>query len=165
MSTRLSAVEKIKVNSKFFFKYVEDKFHIKSQIGPLSHDGEVFNNPKIMCNMLKSQFEYVYSVPINNGCIYKIEKESGPRYINDLKFSIDDIFENIMEISRTTAPGSDGIPVIFLRECAQQLELSIFLMWRASLDAGRLPEELKHSKVVGDVIPPPVNKLITTIDI
>ena len=155
MSTRLSAVEKIKVNSKFFFKYVEDKFHIKSPIGPLSHDGEVFNNP----------INSGYSVPINSGCIYEIEKESGPRYINDLKFSIDDIFENIMEISRTTAPGSDGIPVIFLRECAQQLELSIFLMWRASLDAGRLPEELKHSKVVGDVIPPPVNKLITTIDI
>ena len=144
----LSAVDKIRNNSKFFFKYARDKSHVKSPVGPLSLDGEVLNDPKAMCDILKRQFESVYSIPINSACIENILSEPGPRCIDDLDFSGENIYENILKISKNAAPGPDGIPAIFLRQCAQQMKTPIFLLWRASLNEGSLPDELKQSKVV-----------------
>ena len=143
------AVDRIKENPKFFFKYARDKSLVKKPIGPLMMgSGEYIAKADDMCEVLKGQFESVFSVPINSGCISDTLREPGPRCIEDIEFTTEDIVASIKTIKPTASPGPDGIPALLLRHCAEQLKNPIYSLFRISLDVGKLPEKLKQSKVV-----------------
>ena len=52
-----------------------------------------------------------------------------------------------MHISPSAASGPDGVPSLLLRNCADELKIPLTLLWRASLNEGRLPSALKLSRV------------------
>ena len=143
-----SAIDRIRDNPKFFFKYAREKSTVKSPIGPLSHNGEIYSNSKQICEILKNHFESVFSLPANEVCIENVLEIIGPRCVEDLNFTVEDVKKNIMEISPKAAAGPDGVPAIVLRNCVEELKTPIYMLWRASLSSGYLPEGLKQSKVI-----------------
>ena len=144
-----NAVDRIKENPKFFYKFARNKSLVKKPVGPLvSSEGLVITEPKEMCSMLKKQFESVYSSPVNSVNINSLLQEPGPRCLEDFEFSTEDIVMSINSIKPSASPGPDGVPSLLLRNCAEKLKCPIYMLWRTSLDCGSLPSKLKQSKVV-----------------
>ena len=144
-----NAIDKIALNSKFFFKYARRKAHVKKQVGPLvDNEGEAHNDPKEMCTMLQQQFEAVYSSPISSIEIDEVLEQPGPRCLEDIDFTVQDVADSIMTIKPTASAGIDGVPALLLRTCAEELKEPLYQLYRKSLDFGRFPEALKWSKVV-----------------
>ena len=142
------AIEKIHVNPKFFFNYARSNAHVKSPIGPLQHNNSTIIDPKATSEILKTQFESVFSTPLDTVNIENLLLDHGPRSLEDIDFTEDDIERAIMSISPTSSPGQDGVTALLLRNCAPELKQPIYLLWRASLDTGRLPKSVKTSIVI-----------------
>ena len=143
-----TAVNKIKHDSKYFFNYAKSKSVIRSHVGPLKDTDKLVSNPSEMSELLKSHFETVFSKPVNSADIELLMNEAGPRCLEDMDFSDQDIVEAIKSIPLHSAPGPDGIPSIVLRECVDQLKKPLFMLWRSSLNHGCVPTKLKLSYVI-----------------
>ena len=85
---------------------------------------------------------------MSTGNIIDLLQEPGPRCMEDLEFSAEDISESIKTIKYHASAGPDGISSLLLRNSVDELKTPIYLLLRASLDQGRLPETLKRSNVV-----------------
>ena len=142
------AVEKIKNDRKFFYKYAKSKSIVKAPVGPLKIGDELITEPAKISEILKQQFESVYSVPQNSTNIEALAEEPGPRCMTDLHFGQEHIANAIKNIPSHSSPGPDGIPAKLLRECVEELKKPIFLLWRASMDSGKVPRKLKLSHVI-----------------
>ena len=142
------AVNKIKNDPKYFYKYAKSKSKARSNIGPLIVNDILVTDPHKMSEALKSQFESVFSIPTNSANINELENEPGPRCLEDFSFNEEDIHRTIELIPAHSAAGPDGIPAKLLKECAGELKTPIYILWRKSLDLGQFPSKLKNSIVV-----------------
>ena len=142
------AVEKIKENPKVFYKYVRSKSHLKTPVGPLKHKDSTVTDPKIMSEVLKEQFESVFSIPNETLDINKLLEDIGPRSLEDIEFTEDDIEASIMEIPPNSSPGIDGVAASLLRNCASTLKKPIYMLWRQSLTSGKFPTSMKTGLVI-----------------
>ena len=143
----IRAIEKIKEDPKYFYNYARSKSKVKTPIGPLQNGDSTVTDPVAMSEILKAQFESVFVTQSNPILIEPLLQEPGPRSIEDIDFTEDDIEECIMEIPQASSAGPDGVPAILLRMCAAELKGPIYHLWRTSLDAGKLPEQTKASIV------------------
>ena len=103
------AIEKIKENSKFFYKFAKKYSTINENIGPLQDKkGNIINGNKNMANLLSEQYRSVFSVPREqyekyDHIDYKCED------MNDFVFTEENIRKNIMKLKNSKSPGPDGI--------------------------------------------------------
>ena len=141
------AIGKINNNPKYFFNYARSKSNIKTPIGPLQDGDSTITNPKDMSEILKSQFESVFVAGAEPIEMDDLNRDQGPWVMSDITFTEDNIEEFIMKIPQNSSSGIDGISALLLRNCAAELKKPIFLLWRASLDAGQLPKYMKTSVV------------------
>ena len=142
------AIDKIRENPRFFFKYARDKAHIKTPIGPLYRDGSYISDPDLMCDMLQQHFETVYSTPSEVKDINELMNSEGPRCLEDIDFGVEDIKSSILHIPQASAAGLDGVPALLLHKCVDELKFPLSQLWRSSMDEGLLPHTLKISKVL-----------------
>ena len=104
-------------------------------------------DPKAMVEILRSQFEPIFTVPTNPVDIENILQDQGPRSLEDIMFTEDDIEASIMKIPPNSSPGLDGVSAHLLRNCAAELKRPIYFLWRTSMNTGRIPRCMKTSVV------------------
>ena len=98
---------------------------------------------------LKSHFESVYCSPMDeNFDLDQLLSTPGPRGLEDIEFTEDDIDKAINDISLKSSEGADGMSAILLCNCSKELKIPICLLWRNSLDNGKLPTDIKKSTVI-----------------
>ena len=145
------ACEAIKVNSKYFFSYAKLLSRVKAGIGPLIDTAKtVISCPLKIADMLSEQYNSVYSVPQDEMVSPDIlfgDQTIGPA-LEDITFSTEDIVKAIDEISPTSAAGPDGFPAILLKACKIPLSVPLEIIWRNSLDSGKIPQLLKTAHIV-----------------
>ena len=114
-----NAIDTIKVNPKFFYKYARSKSKIKSSIGPLIVDGHRFETNREMCEVLCEQYKSVF-----------IESSSDEYYdnvdhleetMNDININECDFIEAIDQIKANSAAGPDAIPAVLIKKCVNSL--------------------------------------------
>ena len=143
-----AAIRKIQSDSKYFFRYAKSKSSTKSSVGPIKSQNGLTSDPREISEILKGQFEAVFSEPSNTTSIEMLLQEPGPRCLEDLEFDEEDIAKAIKTIPTHSAPGPDGIPARVLRECTDELKKPIYILWRSSLNNGYVPVKLKQSNVI-----------------
>ena len=114
------AVEKIKVNPKYFYSYAKSFSKVKHNITALlNHEKKLVTERKDLANILQQQFCSVFS-DTNNPDKSPPTFTVPPLSSNDteLVFTHDDVIEAISEIKLDSAPGPDGIPAVLLKRCA-----------------------------------------------
>ena len=139
--TEKRAIDKIKNDSRYFYNYAKSKSKIKCPVGPLMHNDRLVNEPAAMCEILKNQFETVFSTPIESYNMSSITQQPGPRCLEEVIFTEEDIASAIKSIPVQSAPGPDGIPAKFLRECVDQLKKPIHTLWKVSSSCGIVPRK------------------------
>ena len=79
-------------------------------------------DPVKTAEAMKSHFESVYCPPIEvNFDVNQLLSNPGPRGLEDINFTEDDIKNAIHEISPNSSAGSDGVSPILLRNCSDEL--------------------------------------------
>ena len=147
------AVNAIKKNSKYFYSYAKKFSKVTVGIGPLLNAAaEVISCPVKMAEMLVEQYCKAFSTPRETlKCaseIFAQQIDQGYEELHDIDFSADDLVEAISEISPSAAAGPDRFPAILLKECKSVLAVPLYIIWRKSLDTGKIPQVLKTANVI-----------------
>ena len=103
------------------------------------------DNNEEMCDLLRKQYESVFSKPKNN---FKVvnpdefffnEPHLEPS-ITDIDISPADFVTAINEMPLHCAPGPDSWSSIFIKQCKESLSYPFYILWRKSLDTGNIPD-------------------------
>ena len=158
------AVLAIKDNPKYFFSYARRKSEVKAMVGPFLKDGKIISDPKEKCEILRAQYEAMFSRP-SQDMLPSDEQEGlqpggtseeqgdAPENPNnncgllDIDFSITDIEGSIKQLQESSSAGPDGVPAILLKRCSNALALPIYLLWKVSVDTETVPEKLKFARI------------------
>ena len=145
------AIKAIKKNNKFFYSYAKKESKTKVTIGPfMDNNNKVINDPHTMGDMLKTQYKSVQSKPKSEKIVsdpISFFKTDNDFTLNDFNFNQNDVKKAMLEVSATTAPGLDYFPALLLNKCADTLSTPICIIWRKSLDLGKIPSLTKDALV------------------
>ena len=141
-------IKKIKTNPRAFYSYAKKNCKSCSSVGPLLNEkGKLCSDPVEMSNILQKQYQKAFSDPTSG--IKKLPKNLQlGNLLTDISLNENDIIEAINDIPVHSAPGPDKIPSRLLKECKQQLAPALLILWRTSLDTGKIPPKLKEQTII-----------------
>ena len=150
------ALEYIKTNPKYFFAYAKRFSKLTSGIGPLLNSSNTLtSDPKEMAEVLSSQYSSVFSKPtFSNEDPHKLfpepptSQKHNPLSLTDIAFNELDIIEAIEELKYNSAAGPDQFPAYLLHQCRHVLATPICMIWRESLNTGRIPPLCKFANII-----------------
>ena len=109
------AVDAIKKNPKYFYRYARRFSKARSNIGPLlDEQGELVSDSYAMANLLMNQYSKMFSNSINVDASTS-DHNISHSVICDLTFDKMDLIEAIDELKMNSAPGLDGFPAALLK--------------------------------------------------
>ena len=93
----------MKKDPKTFFKYAKKFSKSTSDIGPfIDRDGDVISNPEKITEMLREQYESVYSIPMESMKISNplefFAQSNASEQLNNVFFVKEDIIENLTSL-------------------------------------------------------------------
>ena len=71
----------------------------------------------------------------------------GPRSLDDIDLPPEKIIAAINTLKTEAAAGAEGFPAKVFKECKESLVLPLMLLWRKSLDTGKIPDIMKFGNV------------------
>ena len=147
------AIEKIKVNPKFFFTIAKKFSKVKIGIGPLINAAKkLVSAPREMAEILSEQYSSVFSTPASQDdlspfTLFPEEDPATEQFINCITFNDSELSEAMSELSANSAPGPDGFPAILLKKCRDALAPPLAAIWRTSLADGAIPTICKSATI------------------
>ena len=144
------AVDNIKSNSKYFFSYAKRKFKNMETVGPLvDESGKLVDNPREMAQILKEQYESVFSTPDCNMVVadptlfFTDLPGSRTHRLSSITVSEEDIITAINKIAPDSAAGPDGFHAQLIKKCKHELATPLQILYSSQLQAGVVPDLLK----------------------
>ena len=145
------AVEKIKTNSRYFFKYVK-KFKNSNSATPtiLIDSSENFvTDPKQIADCFQTHFKSVFSKP--SGLLDSpsaILDSNVKEPLSELVITTEDIIKAINEIKMFSAAPKFDIPARIIKECKSSLALPLKMFWQKSYNTGEIPHFYKTQQII-----------------
>ena len=120
------ALKKIRRDPGAFYKYAKKFSKSTSDIGPFTnHEGEVITEARIITDMLKTQYETVYSKPVKENIVSNPQEFFGQcdaeEQFNSFIIDREDIILALDSLSSKSSAGPDGVPSILLKNCKRSL--------------------------------------------
>ena len=121
------AIECMKGEDKnYFFKYANSKKKIKTQIGPFEKEGFIIQDPKLKAELLKEQFESVFTPPDEG---HQDDTPPSPQFtgptLEDFEITEEDIAAQIKELRKKAAARPDDIPAVLLKNCMNSVKVPL----------------------------------------
>ena len=143
------AVSRIRDDPKYFYRYARSKSVTKTPVGPFKIDNEFIYEPTRKSNILLKQYSSVYSsIGYNIAILDELSLIPGPRSMDTIDFSVEDIIKSIDDLSASSAPGTDGVPTLLLKNCKKALSTPLLALWQSSLNSSEIPSVLKFGTVI-----------------
>ena len=144
---------KIKKDPKAFYGYAKRFSKTNSDIGPFfCKEGNPITESKEIVEMLRQQYESVFSIPLEEKQILNPEEffstNDAKETLDNIPFNRKDILEKIDCLSAGAASGPDGIPAILLKKCKHSLVDGLDILFRKLLIDGDLLAMIKHAFVI-----------------
>ncbi|KAK4325507.1 hypothetical protein Pmani_003957 [Petrolisthes manimaculis] len=136
----MQAVSNIQQNSKFFFAYAHKKLKSGATVGPLTkEDGTLTGDPTEMADLLKSQYESVFSRPRTDrttGDPLSLfdDRPNDQLTLSSINITIEDIVIAIDNIAPDSTAGPDGFHAQLLKKCKLELATPLQSLWSTSLE-------------------------------
>ena len=135
-------------NKKKFFMYIKGKQNGTSNgVSELKDNvGKVHQDPKVKATMLNDQFCSVFSDPSKEPA--KIHESKRIPTMNNIKVNIRGVEKLMANINPNKATGPDEIPGKVLKLGAKELAPTLSMLFQASLDQGKVPDDWKAANIV-----------------
>ena len=136
-----------------FFKYAKRFSKSTSDIGPfIDNNGEVVTNPVTIVEMLRKQYESVFSNPREEKKVSNpqefFSQNKASEQLDNIPFDRKDIIDALVHLSSGSSAGPDGVPAILLKRCKRSLVEPLEILFRTFLQNGTIPSILKEAFVV-----------------
>ena len=140
----------IKVDTKFFFKYVRSMLKVKSSVGPLADEnGNVITDDQKTAYTFNEYFSSVFTkedlshMPEPKQMFTGGEQEMLKNVdINETK-----VKSKLLKLNPSKSAGADTINPAVLKECAEVLAKPLTILFRKSLESSKVPEIWKYANV------------------
>ena len=151
----ITALESMKENPKYFFRYAKSKLTRKDRIGPLiNSNNEVIDDPVDTANEFIKIFHDAFSSPRQDKIIddenhffLDTSEYSDNAILSNIEFSESDIEAAIHKLKSGASPGPDNVPAILLKKCKKALSKPLHKLWKSSFESGSVPQTLKHGLI------------------
>ena len=138
-----------KTNPKLFFSYIRRKKATRENIGPLLNSDDILvSDNKEMAQVLNQTFSKVFTK--ENDRIpdpIKIFQGSDEEMLCIKEITADEVRKYLRKIDPNKSTGPDDISPRILKECSDQLEYPITLLFNKSLAQGRIPGAWKKANI------------------
>ena len=153
MKQEKEALSKMKKDPKAFYNYAKKFSKATSDIGPfMSKEGNVVADAKTIADMLKEQYESVYSTPFEDKKVTNpqefFSQNSAAHQIDSFNIDREDIIDALDKLGRSSSAGPDGVPSILLKNCKRSLSHPLLIMFRNFKQTGIIPPLLKEAFVI-----------------
>lgn len=140
-------------NPKLFWSYVKSRRGGSSAYPNIMSDGHTTTSDGAkVCDLFAAYFSSVYSYDQDVSGEYMSESlQTLKNYSLGLTIptiSNDMLLRRLQSLDCTKGVGPDGIPSIFIKECASELVMPLALIFNKSLISGIFPSKWKIAKVV-----------------
>lgn len=148
----LSKIEdEIKNNPKRFWTYIKDKRNGVTVIpNNMKLGNECANNSQDIANLFLKHFSGVYNKPSNNSSQIQ-HNFSDNSFVNNLSkiyITHESITQKLKVLNIHKGAGTDGIPPLFFRKCADTLSMPLFILFNWSLESGIFPMRWKSAMII-----------------
>ncbi len=129
-----------KKNPKLFFSYIRREKSVRDNIGPLlDNDNNLVSDNKEMASLLNQTFSKVFTKEnVRVPDIIKIFQGSHEKMLSIKELQAHDVRKYLRKIDPNKSTGPNHVSRV-LKECSDQLEYPITLLFNKSLAQGRLP--------------------------
>ena len=134
-----------KGNTRKFYAYVNSKKNVKSSVGPLIHEGVKTDDPKEMANILNKYFASVFVEEDTENLPTINEADVEP--LEDIYFDEGKIKKKIEKLKDGSAPGPDGISVIFLKKTVNITSKILKIIFEKSFQTSSVPKDWKSANI------------------
>ena len=134
-----------KGNTRKFYAYVNSKKTVKSTVGPLIHDGVKTDDPKEMANILNKYFASVFVEEDTENLPTISEANVEP--LENIYFDQSKIKKKIEKLKDGSAPGPDGISVIFLKKTINVTSKVLRIIFEKSFQTSSVPKDWKSANI------------------
>ena len=142
-------LEQIKTNPKVLYAHAKRKKMSKNSIGPLEgEDGQLYDDPKIMANLLQKQYKSVFSNPETDTDLNNENHPENDSSLEDIEFTEEHIVKAINLIPNHSAGGPDKFPACIFKECKSEIAKPLYMIWRKSLDTGIIPHKYLQQCII-----------------
>ena len=146
-SRELLLIQKSNLGS--FYRFVNKRLTAKSGVGPLRHAGSgdvIETDDSKKASMLNEYFSSVF-VP-DDGLLPEFpNRVSQDTFINNIEVTADRVLYFINKSKNGSAPGPDGIPVLFVKQVKFQLLRPLVVLYRYLIDQGQIPSQWKLANI------------------
>ena len=146
------AIEKIKTDPKYFYKYANETVKAKSSIGPLQDDenqNKLTDSDDEIASILRRQIASSFSTPKEKFDIREFFADhDGHDQLRDITITEADIIQAAKELPNETSPGPDTWPSILLKNCIHELATPLKMILESSLNSGEIPVDLLNAHIV-----------------
>ena len=136
-----------KTNPKKFYRYINNRKHIKSGIGPLLNEaGETITDDKKMATTLNNYFSTVFTT--NNNKSNKTEDIIKTRHsIPNLHVTEKQVLKKLEKMKINKSPGPDNFYPRILKNIKEQIARPLTDIFNSSLQQGIVPQDWKQANV------------------
>ena len=136
-----------KTNPKAFWNHVRAKTKSKTGVADLKKpDGTKTKTDREKCDLLNDFFQSVFTQE-DKGPLPEAPSYEYGEVLDDFEVTEEEIRKQLANLKPDKAPGPDGIPPGILAQAADELAKPFTLLFRKSLESGKIPKEWKTAYV------------------
>lgn len=145
----LNAEHKIKIDSKYFWKFVKSKKGHSGLPDTMFYNETISTDGKDICNLFNNYFHSVFEPSVPDPPLARPISDSNVlKVISSIDIPVDLVEKYLSSLDTTKGCGPDGIPPIFLKFCSKSLAYPLCILFNFSLVTGKMPEIWKQCHVV-----------------
>ena len=132
-------VKSFQQNSSLFYRYANKFKKSRDGVGPLKSGATYESGPRKMAEILSRQYLSAFSTPLEDVSHINLRKHAST-ILTDIVITEEGLVTAMKSIKSSSSPGPDGLPAYLYNTFAKALAKPLLLIWRRSLDTGRMPE-------------------------
>ena len=132
-------VKSFQQNSSHFYRYANKFKKSRDGVGPLKSGTTYESGPRKMAEILSQQYLGAFSTPLQDLSHINLRKHP-TTLLTDIVITEEGLVSAMKSIKSSSSPGPDGLPAYLYNTFAKALARPLLLIWRRSLDTGRMPE-------------------------
>ena len=137
----------IKQNPKAFWKYIISRLKVRPTIDDLQcPDGSTAHTDKDKAEALSNFFTSIFTQE-NLSSIPSFTLDTTVPLLQTVTISPNTVYKKLLDINPGKSQGSEGWPLLALKETAEQICTPLSILFEKSLETGILPDDWKSTQV------------------
>ena len=142
-------VNKAKTEPQNLYRYIRSRLKVKTMVGPLKNaSGQLTESDGETAEVLNSFFKSVFVEEGTTNLPPFTTSKQDFTTLSDICITEEEVLHELNMLKDSKATGPDEIPSIVLKSCAEVLARPLTVLFRKSLDTGKVPEEWKQAIII-----------------